>query len=89
MTQAGNTLVASAAVIALTLGVTGETAAPRDEPPLSTSDIVIAAEEGALPQAEPEENAEPAAPMGEEEDGPASDDLGAMPESAPPDDAPR
>jgi hypothetical protein len=88
MTQA-NALVASAAVIALTLGVTGKTTAPRDEPPLSTSDIVIAAEDSGPTMGQSEDSAEESAKMGKEEGTQSGENEGDVPESqsqeAPPD----
>jgi hypothetical protein len=79
MTQA-NTLVASAAVIALTLGVTGETTAPRDEPPLSTSDITIA-QNTAADVGQTEESADESAKMGKDEGTYSGESQGDVPES--------
>jgi hypothetical protein len=80
MTQANSTLVASAAVIALTLGVTGQTTAPRDAPPLSSSDITVAADDTAPAAGQTEESAEDSAKMGKEEGTHEGDNLGATPE---------
>jgi hypothetical protein len=59
-----STCTVSAALIALTLGVTGQMTAPRDAPPLSTSDITIAAADTAT---EPGANAAESAKMGKEQ----------------------
>jgi hypothetical protein len=80
MTHA-NVLIASAAVIALTLGVTGETTAPRDAPPLSTSDITVAMDDTAPAPGQTEENAEDSAKMGKEEGTHEGANLGATPEN--------
>jgi hypothetical protein len=80
MTQASR-ILASAAVIALTLGITGQTTAPRDAPPLSTSDITIAAAENSgAAVGQPEEKAEDSAKMGTEDGTHEGDNLGATPE---------
>jgi hypothetical protein len=62
-----NTLLAGAAVVALTLGVTGQikTIPDRDKP-LSKSDIIVVTNDTG-PTAETEENAEQSAKMGKEE----------------------
>jgi hypothetical protein len=81
MTQT-NTVLASVAVIALTLGISGQKLAPVEtEQPLSTGDIVIVTNESAPQAAESEENAEDSAKMGEEEGTHEGDNLGATPEN--------
>jgi hypothetical protein len=81
MTQT-NTVLASVAVIALTLGLSGQKLAPVEtEQPRSTGDIVIVTNESALQAAESEENAEDSAKMGKEEGTHEGDNLGATPEN--------
>jgi hypothetical protein len=66
MTQA-NTLVASAAVIALTLGIGGQTPTPvQQEQPLSTDDILIVTNDAAPQAGQTDESAEESAKMGKE-----------------------
>jgi hypothetical protein len=63
-----NTLLAGAAVIALTLGVTGQikTTHERDKP-LSKSDIMVVTNDTAPTSGQTEENAEESAKMGKED----------------------
>jgi hypothetical protein len=81
MTQA-NASVTSAAVIALTLGIGGQTPTPvQQEQPLSTDDILVVTNE-ATPQAgQIEDSARQSAKMGERAGTQEGDDLRVMPES--------
>lgn len=75
-----NMLVASAAVIALTLGVTSRAEPPKQiEAPLPLGTMIIAADD-MQPSADPAENSQGSAKMGEEE-GVHEGDVGATPES--------
>jgi hypothetical protein len=81
MTQA-NTLIASAAVIALTLGITSRADTPTEtETPLPLGSMIIAAGDDAAPAAKTEDNAEDSAKMGEEEGTHEGANLGATPEN--------
>jgi hypothetical protein len=81
MTQARTSIV-SAAVIALTFGIGGQTLTPvQDEEPLSTGDILIVTNETALEAGQSEDNAEESAKMGKEEGAHEGENLGAPPES--------
>ena len=63
-----NTLLAGAAVVALTLGVTGQIqATPDREKPLSKSDIIVVTNDAAPTAGQTEENAQESAKMGKEE----------------------
>ena len=73
-------LLAAVAVAALTLGVTDK-ASLRDTAPLSTSDIVIAADDTTPSGATSEENADESAKMGEEEGTHAGAPSGETPEA--------
>ena len=72
--------LASAAVIALTLGITGQTMAPVEtEEPLSTNDILVVTNDaGSSPG---QTNAQESAKMGQENGTQQGDDLGAVPQS--------
>jgi hypothetical protein len=81
MTQA-NTLVASAAVIALTLGIGGQTPTPvQQEQPLSTDDILVVTNDGALKAGQTDESAEESAKMGEQEGTQSGENQGDVPKS--------
>jgi hypothetical protein len=81
MTQA-NTLVASAAVIALTLGIGGQTPTPvQQEQPLSTDDILVVTNDGALKAGQTDESAEESAKMGEQEGTQNGENQGDVPKS--------
>jgi hypothetical protein len=81
MTQA-NTLVASAAVIALTLGIGGQTPTPvQQEQPLSTGDILVVTNKAAPQAGQADESAEESAKMGKDSGTHEGDNLGATPEN--------
>ena len=75
-----NTLLAGAAVVALTLGVTGQIQAiPDREKPLAKSDIMVVTNDTA-PTAGQEENSEELAKMGKEEGTHQGTEMGATSE---------
>jgi hypothetical protein len=77
-----NTLLAGAAVVALTLGVTGQIKGiPDRETLLSKSDIVVVIDDTAPTAGQTEGNAEESAKMGKEEGTNRGTDVGATPES--------
>lgn len=77
-----NTLLAGAAVLALTLGVTSHSKGTAErEAPLSKSDIVVVTDETAPTAGQPEENAEESAKMGKEEGTQEGAAAGATPEN--------
>jgi hypothetical protein len=81
MTQ-GRTSIVSAAVIALTFGIGGQTLAPvPSEQPLSTGDIVIVTNDSAPQAGQTEDSADESAKMGEEEGTHEGENLGATPEN--------
>ena len=81
MTQA-NTLVASAAVIALTLGIGGQTPTPvQQEQPLSTDDILIVTNDAAPQAGQTDESAEESAKMGNQEGTQSGENQGDVPKS--------
>lgn len=72
----------SAAVIALTFGIGGQTLTPvQQEEPLSTGDIVIVTNDAAPQAGETEDNADQSAKMGKEEGTHEGENLGATPEN--------
>jgi hypothetical protein len=81
MTQA-RALLASAAAIALTFGVTGQTMSPVEtEKPLSTNDILIVTNDTAAEPGQTDEGTEGSAKMGQQDGTQQADNLGAAPES--------
>jgi hypothetical protein len=81
MTQA-NTLVASAAVIALTLGIGGQTPTPvQQEQPLSTGDILVVTNDAAPQAGQTDESAEESANMGKQEGTQSGENQGDVPKS--------
>ena len=81
MTQARTSMV-SAAVIALTFGIGGQTLTPvQQEEPLSTGDIVIVTNDAAPQAGQTEDNADQSAKMGKEEGTHEGENLGATPEN--------
>lgn len=81
MTQ-GRTFMASAAVIALTFGIGGQTPRPvPPEQPLSTGDIVIVTNDAAPQAGQTEDSADQSAKMGQEAGTHEGDNLGATPEN--------
>jgi hypothetical protein len=81
MTQ-GRTFMASAAVIALTFGIGGQTPTPvPPEQPLSTGDIVIVTNDAAPQAGQTEDSADQSAKMGQEPGTHEGDNLGATPEN--------
>jgi hypothetical protein len=81
MTQA-NTLVASATVIALTLGIGGQTPTPvQQEQPLSTDDILVVTNEAAPQAGQTDESAEDSAKMGKQEGTQGGESQGDVPKS--------
>jgi hypothetical protein len=81
MTQA-RTSMASAAVVALTFGIGGQTLTPvQQEEPLSTGDIVIVTNDAAPQAGQTEDTADQSAKMGKEEGTHEGENLGATPEN--------
>ena len=81
MTQARASM-ASAAVIALTFGIGGQTLTPvQQEEPLSTGDIVIVTNDAAPQAGQTEDNADQSAKMGKKEGTHEGENLGATPEN--------
>jgi hypothetical protein len=81
MTRSG-TWLASAAVIALTIGVTSRADVPTEkEFPLPADSIIVAAQDGAAGIGQTEETAEDSAKMGKEEGTHKGAQLGATPEN--------
>ena len=81
MTQ-GRTSIASAAVIALTFGIGGQTLTPvQKEKPLSTGDILIVTNDTAPQAGQTEDRADESAKMGKEEGTQEGEGLGATPEN--------
>jgi hypothetical protein len=74
--------MASAAVVALTFGIGGQTLTPvQQEEPLSTGDIVIVTNDAAPQAGQTEDNADLSAKMGKEEGTHEGENLGATPEN--------
>jgi hypothetical protein len=81
MTRSG-TWLASAAVIALTIGVTSRADIPTEvETPLPPESIIVAADDSAADAGQTEETAEDSAKMGKEEGTHQGAQLGATPEN--------
>jgi hypothetical protein len=81
MTQ-GRTAIVSAAVIALTFGIGGQSLTPvPSEQPLSTGDILIVTDDTAPQAGQTESSAEDSAKMGNEEGTREGENLGATPEN--------
>ena len=81
MTQARTSIV-SAAVIALTFGIGGQTLTPvQDEEPLSTGDILIVTNETAPQAGQSEDNVDESAKMGKDEGANSGESQGDAPKS--------
>ena len=81
MTQARQ-MIATAAAIALTFGISGKTLAPiEQDEPISTGDILIVTNDSAAEAGQIEESADQSAKMGQEGGMHEGDNLGAVPEN--------